>query len=58
MYTQDTGISLTLFNCMSISSLPISMFEGTGTRSLPVYVKKLNVVIFFAIILQNTFKIS
>ena len=26
--------------------------------SLSVYVRKLNVVIFFAIILQNTFKIS
>ena len=28
------------------------------TYSLSVYVRKLNVVIFFAIILQNTFKIS
>ena len=27
-------------------------------HSLSVYVRKLNVVIFFAIILQNTFKIS
>ena len=31
---------------------------GVADNSLSVYVRKLNVVIFFAIILQNTFKIS